>query len=204
MSALQRVYRPERPIHVIHNGLPEIAAYRSKRDRAVLTAGRLWDAGKNLAVLDAAAALLDLPVYAAGPSQAPDGTQARFAHLHHTGVLASVELRRLMARTAIFAAPSVYEPFGLAVLEAAQQATPLVLSDVSTFRELWSGAAVFVQPDCPQAWRVAIADLADDHDRAAELGEAAMMRSRRYAQHSMVAATMACHRRLNQHAVRAA
>ena len=39
-----------------------------------------------------------------------------------------------------------YEPFGLAVLEAAQAGCALVLSDIPTFRELWNGAAQFVPP----------------------------------------------------------
>ena len=39
-----------------------------------------------------------------------------------------------------------YEPFGLAVLEAAQAGCALVLSDIPTFRELWDGAAMFVPP----------------------------------------------------------
>ena len=37
-----------------------------------------------------------------------------------------------------------YEPFGLAVLEAAQAGMRLVLSDIPSFRELWDGAATFV------------------------------------------------------------
>ena len=39
---------------------------------------------------------------------------------------------------------ALYEPFGLAVLEAAQAGCALVLSDIPTFRELWDGAALFV------------------------------------------------------------
>ena len=171
---------------------------------AVLTAGRLWDAGKNIAVLDAAAAMLEIPVYAAGASEAPDGSPTHFAHLHAIGMKSPAALRELMADVAMFAAPSIYEPFGLAVLEAAQQATPLVLSDIPTFRELWSDAAVFVQPDCAAAWAGAIADLANDPDRMTVIGEAALARSRRYTQHGMVSATMGVHRRFGQRVSRAA
>ncbi len=46
----------------------------------------------------------------------------------------------------IFVSTSLYEPFGLAVLEAAQAGCPLVLSDIATFRELWDGAAIFFPP----------------------------------------------------------
>ena len=52
----------------------------------------------------------------------------------------------MMARTAVFVSPALYEPFGLAVLEAAQAGCALVLSDIPTFRELWDGVALFVAP----------------------------------------------------------
>ena len=109
-----------------------------------------------------------------------------------------------MAHTASFAAPSLYEPFGLAVLEAAQQGTALLLSDIPVFRELWSGAAVFVQADRPTDWAAAITGLVDDRVRLAELGQAALLRSRRYTQHAMVSATMDVHRGIGQRAQRAA
>ena len=48
------------------------------------------------------------------------------------------------ARCPIFVSAARYEPFGLAVLEAAQAGCALVLSDIPTFRELWDGAALFV------------------------------------------------------------
>ena len=51
-----------------------------------------------------------------------------------------------MARAAIFVSSSVYEPFGLAVLEAAGSGAALVLSDIPTFRELWDEAALFAPP----------------------------------------------------------
>jgi glycosyltransferase involved in cell wall biosynthesis len=49
-------------------------------------------------------------------------------------------------------APSLYEPFGLAVAEAARAARPLVLSDIPTFRELWGDAALTSRPAMPRRW----------------------------------------------------
>ena len=203
-AALARVYGPERPATVVHNGLNQPPLHRSQRRRAVLAAGRLWDPGKNVAVLDAAAALLAVPVLAAGPIRAPDGSGQEFAHLRGIGNLPPAVLHRLMAETAMFAAPSLYEPFGLAVLEAAQQAAPLILSDIPTFRELWSGAATFVPANDPVAWANAIASLADDDDRLAALGSAALQRSRRYTLDATVSATLEVHRGVGQRALRAA
>ena len=203
-DALVRVYQPARAVRVIHNGLPTAQADERQRDTAVLAAGRLWDPGKNLHVLDSAAAMLDVPVFAAGPTQAPDGSLARFTHLRETGTLTQAALRRSMAGVAIFAAPSLYEPFGLAVLEAAQIGTPLLLSDIPTFRELWSDAAVFVRADEPAAWAEAIGRLIRDPDQLVALGEACLRRSRCYTQHAMVSATVEIHRGVGQHVLCAA
>jgi glycosyltransferase involved in cell wall biosynthesis len=60
----------------------------------------------------------------------------------------------------------LYEPFGLTVLEAAAAGCALVLSDIPSFRELWSGAAVFVDPADSESLHRALRDLsADDHQR---------------------------------------
>src|SRR5438309_2060586 len=70
----QRVYAlPRLPI-VIHNGRsPPDEARTRTRDIRVLTAGRLWDEGKNIATLDRAAARLPFKVCAAGPVLGPNG-----------------------------------------------------------------------------------------------------------------------------------
>ena len=146
-KTLTRTYRPGRLIVVIHNGAPRKEPARARRAAAVLTAGRLWDIGKNIAALDRAAALLDVPVIAAGPLRGPNGEEFSPLHLHAPGWLAPPQLATLMETATVFAAPSRYEPFGLAVLEAAQAGMVLALADIPTFRELWDGAAVFFHPE---------------------------------------------------------
>ena len=64
------------------------------------------------------------------------------------------------ARAAVFAAPARYEPFGLGILEAALSGCALVLGDIASLRELWDGAAEFVDPDDPQALAAALDALA--------------------------------------------
>ena len=113
------------------------------RDIPVLTAGRLWDEGKNVAALDRAAEHLPFKICAAGPLTGPNGASVEFDRLDWLGILDAAGLQDMMARTAVFVSPALYEPFGLAVLEAAQAGCALVLSDIPTFRELWDGAALF-------------------------------------------------------------
>ena len=74
----------------------------------------------------------------------------------------------------------------LAVLEAAQRGSALVLSDIPTFRELWDNAAVFVPPRDPDAIAAAIRRLFAEPERRARLGQAARERAGRYGVDAMV------------------
>ena len=192
-ALVRRVYRVERPIAVVHNGRRAPSRASGQRRRAVLTAGRLWDQGKNMAVLDRAAARLDAAIYAAGPLSGPNGAAIRFSHLNALGPLDELRLAAEYASIQVFAAPSLYEPFGLSVLEAAQAGMALVLADIPTFRELWEGAARFVDPSDADGWTAALAALLDDAETRAHFGAAARTRADTYAADAMVQATIAVH-----------
>lgn len=170
----------------------------AKRELApvALTAGRLWDEGKNIATLDAAARLTAMPILAAGPLEGPNGSRVTIRALRALGALGEAETRALFARRPIFVSPALYEPFGLAVLEAAQAGCALVLSDIPTFRELWEGAAIFVSARAPHAFAEALADLAADGAARERLGAAAQARSRTYSVEATAARMAAIHRAL--------
>ncbi len=172
-------------VSVVRNGL--VRGTKSEtRGNLILTAGRLWDEGKNVAVLDTAAGLMTHPVHAAGALTGPNGETYRVRNLVSLGVIGKSEMEATFAATAIYAAPSLYEPFGLSVLEAAQHGAALVLSDIPTFRELWSGAAVFVDPRSASAWAQTLTRLASDEDLRAALGQAAFRRAQAYSAERMV------------------
>jgi glycosyltransferase involved in cell wall biosynthesis len=68
--------------------------------------------------------------------------------------------------------PSRYEGFGLPVLEAMQLGCPVVVADACALPGVVNGAGVVVDPDDPDAWTTAIADLLDDPARRARLVDA--------------------------------
>lgn len=162
----------------------------------VFTAGRLWDDGKNITTLDRVAARLDLPVRAAGPILGPNGAEIRLGSIEALGSLAPDEIAEILTDRPIFVSLAHYEPFGLAVLEAAQAGCALVLSDIATFRELWEGAAIFVAPDDEAGVADAIRRLAADPAQRAERGEAARSRATRYTVDAMTAGTLGIYRRV--------
>lgn len=158
--------------------------------RFALTAGRLWDAGKNVAVFDRAAALSSLPFRAAGPLDGPDGSHTRLDNAQPLGSLPSADLAALLAERPIFVSAALYEPFGLAVLEAAQAGCALVLADRPVFRELWDEAALFVDPFDEHAIAAAVDSLASDPERRAQLGGAARVRAARFTPDQTAAAML--------------
>jgi glycosyltransferase involved in cell wall biosynthesis len=180
-----RTYALTRPVHAVHNGRRALAMKRRPMEDFVFTAGRLWDEGKNVRTLDEAAARLGVTVEAAGPLEGPNGAAVSFENLTCLGELTPGGIAGRLAGRPIFASAALYEPFGLSVLEAAQAGCALVLSDIPTFRELWSGSAIFVPADDPQAFAKAIGNLLENSGKRTDLGIAARMRALRYTPDAM-------------------
>jgi glycosyltransferase involved in cell wall biosynthesis len=160
-------------------------------EQFVLGSGRFWDAAKNLAALDAAAGGLSWPVVLAG--DLGDGPAP--VHARSTGVLDREALAELRGQAPIYAAPAVYEPFGLGILEAARDRCALVLGDIPSLRELWEDAAIFVDPRDPEALREVLACLIDAPRLRDDLAERARERA---SQHSIERAASA-YRQLYMH-----
>ncbi|KLK94479.1 glycosyl transferase family 1 [Microvirga vignae] len=196
-DATARTYNLAVAPTVVRNGRRAIAAGDCVPcDVFVFTAGRLWDDGKNFAAIDRAAARLSLPTLAAGPLKGPNGTQVEAHYAISLGRLSDDEIAQYLSAQPIFVSVAKYEPFGLAVLEAAQAGCALVLSDIPTFRELWDGEAVFVDPDDDQALAQAIEHLASDDATCRELGEAARKRAAAYSVEAMSAGVLEAYRSL--------
>lgn len=167
------------PVRVVPNACAAPPAPAPKED-FVLAAGRWWDPGKNLAALDTAAALTSWPVRLCGALAGPDGPAVAPRHAATLGRLSAEATRALMSRAAIFVSPSLYEPFGLAALEAAHAGCTLALADIPTHRELWDGAAAFADPRDPAALAATLDALARDPARRARLAAAARDRARSF------------------------
>lgn len=182
---------------IVHNGRHPVAADGPAAAPPIaFTAGRLWDEGKGAKTLDAAAALLPFPLLAAGPVAGPNGAAVELRYLLPAGRLAAAGIAAILATRPIFVSAARYEPFGLAVLEAAQAGCALVLSDTPGFRELWDGAAVFVAPEDAVGFAAAIEMLAGDPERRASLGVAARERAGRYGLEGQVDGMLAAYRQL--------
>jgi glycogen(starch) synthase len=193
-AAAHKVRRPR----VVHNGrTPFTPPITRAREKVIFTSGRLWDEGKNIAVLDAAAGLAGVELRAAGSQQGPTGQNSiTLAHAKGLGLRSADEVARELAGSAIYATSALYEPFGLGVLEAAEAGCALVLSDIPTFRELWDGAAIFVQPNDPEAFARVFLRLTADPAILDDLARAARARAAAYSVSAMTRGVLQVYRDL--------
>jgi glycogen(starch) synthase len=132
---------------VIYNARHASDHPRLEKENLVLSAGRMWDEGKNAGALEHVAPMLDWPVYVAGDVAMRGIRAVQPAACRSLGSLAPGELAQWMGRASIYALPARYEPFGLSVLEAALAGCALVLGNIPSLRELWRDTALFVDPD---------------------------------------------------------
>ena len=175
-EALVETYGPLRSLRVVHNASAARVNLEAKMPY-VFAAGRWWDEGKNGGVLDSAAARSQWPVLMAGSWDGPSGQTIPCHHAQALGPLPHEETLGRAAQAAIFVSPSLYEPFGLSVLEAARAGAALVLSDIPIYRELWDGVALFADPREPGELAAAINCLAKSAPQRRDLGRKARERS---------------------------
>ncbi|MCK8780906.1 glycosyltransferase family 4 protein [Rhizobium sp. NTR19] len=194
-ALMREVYRPVTGLQVVPNA-SKVPMADGPKQELVFAAARWWDDGKNGAVLDKAAADIRWPVVMVGSNSGPNRQYLPLENVQHHGELAHGEAMKLMAGAAIVVSPSVYEPFGLAALEAARAGAALVLADIPTYRELWGDTAVFFDPRDPKALAEAVNRLADDPSLRRELGERAQSRSLDFTSEAQALAVAQIYRQL--------
>ncbi len=201
LTELQRCYGLDDTGLVIPNCRSTTWVVDVPKEPFVLGAGRLWDEGKNLAMLDAAAQRIDGPVVVAGAARRPGGAggagpRPAFRAAHALGALPFDQMAVLLGRAAVFALPARYEPFGIGPLEAALSGCALVLGDLPTLREVWGDAATFVDPEDEDGWVHALGRLLADPALAAARGADARRRADRYRPAALADAYLAAYRSL--------
>jgi glycosyltransferase involved in cell wall biosynthesis len=79
-----------------------------------------------------------------------------------TGYIHEDDLPAIYSGALFFAFPSLYEGFGLPVLEAMQCGTPVISSNTSSLPEVTGGAGKLIEPLNIDAWVAAICELYED------------------------------------------
>ena len=198
LACIERLYLPLPKAQVIHNACGRTRFRPGRKEDFILSVGRIWDDAKNIGAVARSAYDLPWPVYVAGEQSHPGGGGAAVMDgVNRLGFLQPESLAPWYAAASIYALPARYEPFGLTILEAAQSGCALVLGDIPSLRELWDGAAIFVDPDRGEALEDEIRALCADRGRVMSMGEKALMRSRSFSAAKMTAGYLAAYRQLN-------
>ncbi len=186
LSQIERYYGGLKSGSVIYNGRsPQWFNPHCEKEELVLTVGRLWDAAKQVSLLTACNCAC--PVIIAGATEHPEQAYREQGEqivcegiLELKGEQTPEQLHSLFSRAAIYAATSRYEPFGLALVEAALSRCAIVANDIPSFRELWGETASYFRTNDAHSLRDTITALVRDRQLRRHRAELAYQRARRH------------------------
>jgi glycosyltransferase involved in cell wall biosynthesis len=199
-----RVYRlPAERLRVIHHGIdscfrpaaPEVQARVRARyqlpDRFILSVGTLEPRKNLITLLDAYHALRaegsDMALVIAGGRgwhSEPFFNRLRTLGLENTvrllGRVPDEDLPALYTLAEVFTFPSLYEGFGLPVLEAMACGTPVLCSNSSSLPEVAGEAALLIVPTDIREWTQALAQITHNTSLQTDLRERGIKQAMRY------------------------
>ena len=167
--------------------LAEVRARLELPERFVLATGTL-EPRKNLPRLAEAHARLPAELRAAHPliltgppgwelDRALAGVRERGSEVRLLGYVGEADLRALYRLCTVFAYPSLYEGFGLPLLEAMRCGAACVTSSISSLPEVGGDAVAYADPLDTGSIAVALERLLSDPPAREELGRAAQARA---------------------------
>jgi alpha-1,3-rhamnosyl/mannosyltransferase len=107
-----------------------------------------------------------------------------------------IALAALYRNTMLFVMPSVYEGFGMPVVEAMACGARVALSKIAVFEEIAGGYARYVDPMDVEGWRKAIEDAIDEGPQWPRRGSPPDLT--RFSWNASAATTLELYRRLSR------
>jgi glycogen synthase len=168
---------------VIYNGRnPALFSTSGKKQNRAVSVGRLWDQGKQVSLLLARSQAI--PVQIIGSRNCPEKLQSGETDLVSVPgieILDTQSEAKICARfseASVYVATSLYEPFGLAPVEAALSKCALIANDIPVFHELWGDCAFYFRHNDPEALVEVIREVSGDPVLRDDYAERAYTRAR--------------------------
>ena len=117
-------------------------------------------------------------------------------HIVFTGIISDERLARLYQEASLFVFPTLYEGFGLPVLEAMACACPVITSNNSSLPEVVGDAAILIDPLDPSAIRAAIERVLTDQDLDERLRHAGVQRAKQFSWEQTARETVELYRKV--------
>ncbi|MGD0649901.1 MAG: glycosyltransferase family 1 protein [Verrucomicrobiia bacterium] len=119
----------------------------------------------------------------------------RTPRVHLLGYVSDDQLPALYAGAAVVAMPSLYEGFGLPLLEAMACEAPVVAANVSCFPEVVGNAAVMLDPTDEESWAATLSELLDDPAQRESLRQNGMARAKEFTWERTASQTLVVYRK---------
>jgi glycosyltransferase involved in cell wall biosynthesis len=100
------------------------------------------------------------------------------SHLRWLGYIASEQMPLLYSAAGAFVMPSLYEGFGMPVLEAMACGTPVVCSNTTALPEVTGDAALLVDPQQPEAFAQALTSILSSEELAEQMRQKGLLRAK--------------------------
>lgn len=106
--------------------------------------------------------------------------QGLAGRVHFLGFVADADLPALYSGAALYVFPSLYEGFGLPILEAMGCGVPVIASNASSLPEVAGDAAVLLDPTDEAGWTAVMGQLLQDNGRRARMVAAGFRQARQF------------------------
>ncbi|MBU4421572.1 glycosyltransferase family 4 protein, partial [Patescibacteria group bacterium] len=164
-------------IHLAHNvqsptlNIEEVLEKYGIKKPYLFYIGRL-EKKKNIENLIKAVEGLGIDLALAGkPGFGFNSVKCQTSNVRYLGWVSQKDVSALIAGAEIFLFPSLYEGFGIPILEAFACGTPVITSNRASMPEVARDAALFVNPDNPEEIKNAITKILDNPELKQDLIE---------------------------------
>lgn len=187
----------------IYNGVPYLEIKNSPQEirmqwglpekvPLLLNVGRLAHEKNQAILLEALLYLPETYLLLVGDGEQRSFLQNKIAELqleqrvHLLGELKSQDVLALISISNVFVFPSLYESFGMAVVEAMASGLPVVASNIPAMQEVLGDAGILVPSDSAEEIATAVRQILDSSELASRMSERSLERARVFSLQNMV------------------